>query len=304
MPKKHTYEYIKNYIEKLGYKLLDKVYENNRQKLTLETKEGYKCVIKFNNLVSGYTPRIFDKSNPYTIENIHKWIEINNKPFKLIDNIYSGNKEKKMLWKCNKCNSEWDMVWNNIITGSECPFCLGYRVNETNCLANKRPDISKEWHPILNGNLTPHNFTLYSETKVWWKCSKCGHEWSASIANRTNSNSGCPRCASSLGEKLIKEFLNKNYIKYLTQFIFSDCKYKKPLRYDFYLPDYNICIEYQGEQHYRAVNYWGGNKGFEIQQLKDNIKKEYCKNNNIVLLEIKYTDKDNIDEILFNKLIA
>lgn len=304
MPKKLTYEYVKNFIENLGYKLLDKEYVNNHKKLTLETKEGYKCVINFNNIASGYTPRIFDKLNPYTIENIHKWIDINNKSFKLISDIYYGSKEKKMIFKCDKCNSEWDMTWNNIVTGSDCPFCQGYRVNETNCLATKRPYIAKEWHPTKNGDLTSHDITWCSETKVWWVCLKCGHEWDALVSNRVSANSGCPKCASSLGEKLIKEFLDKFLINHITQFIFPDCKYKNPLRFDFYLPNYNLLIEYQGEQHYRPVDYWGGNDEFIVQQLKDQIKRDYCKNNNINLLEIKYTEIKNINGILYDKLVA
>lgn len=68
----------------------------------------------------------------------------------------------------------------------------------------------------------------------------------------------------------------------------------------FYLTDYNLAIEYQGEQHYRPIDYFGGKEKFEVQQKRDNIKRDYCKNNNINLLEIPYYK--NVEEELNNFL--
>jgi hypothetical protein len=64
------------------------------------------------------------------------------------------------------------------------------------------------------------------------------------------------------------------------------------------LPDYNICIEYDGIQHFESVDYFGGELGFINTQMRDNIKNEYCKNNNIKLIRIPYWDYENIDQIL------
>jgi len=69
-------------------------------------------------------------------------------------------------------------------------------------------------------------------------------------------------------------------------------KYKSLLYFDFYLPDYNICIEYDGEQHFRSIEYWGGDKQFEIIKLRDNLKSEYCKDNNINLLRLNFNESD------------
>ena len=92
--------------------------------------------------------------------------------------------------------------------------------------------------------------------------------------------------------------MEKYKIQYLPQHTFSNCKYRNILPFDFYLPNYNICIEYNGEQHYKPIEYFGGVKVFEIQLIRDNIKKEYCLNNNIPLLIISY--KENVEEILTN----
>ena len=70
------------------------------------------------------------------------------------------------------------------------------------------------------------------------------------------------------------------------------------------MPDYNIVIEYQGKGHYFVIDYWGGEEGFKSRQKCDAIKKEYCKANNITLLEIKYTNFDKIEEILKEQLLT
>ncbi|MBR5773443.1 MAG: zinc-ribbon domain-containing protein [Clostridia bacterium] len=61
-------------------------------------------------------------------------------------------------------------------------------------LAKLAPDIAKEWHPTLNGALTPENVSYKSNKKVWWKCQACGHEWQATV-NHRSSRRGCPECA-------------------------------------------------------------------------------------------------------------
>lgn len=62
-----------------------------------------------------------------------------------------------------------------------------------NSLAEKYPDVAKEWHPTKNGELTPWDVSRCSSVRVWWQCS-CGHEWDAVICDRVRSNSGCPYC--------------------------------------------------------------------------------------------------------------
>jgi len=74
----------------------------------------------------------------------------------------------------------------------------------------------------------------------------------------------------------------------------------RKLSFDFYLSDYNMCIEFDGEQHFKPVAYFGGDKRHEIQMKRDKIKNEYCKNNNINLIRIPYTKIKNITQILDN----
>ncbi len=118
------------------------------------------------------------------------------------------------------------------------------------------------------------------------------------------SGSGCPRCKESKGEKIISWFLNKKNIKYETQKTFPGCVDVNQLRFDFYIPEYNTCIEYNGIQHYEQVKCFGGKSYLIDRKNKDNIKYKYCKDNNINLLVIKYTDDKNISNIINNYILS
>ena len=100
--------------------------------------------------------------------------------------------------------------------------------------------------------------------------------------------SGCPKCSNSSGEKMVRLFLEENNIEYIQEKSFEGCKYKAPLRFDFYLPKHNMCIEFQGIQHYKPISLFNKHESFEVRQLRDNIKRQYCKEHGILLLEIKY----------------
>ena len=99
---------------------------------------------------------------------------------------------------------------------------------------------------------------------------------------------GCQICNESKGEKYIKNKLDKLNISYVPQKTFEGCKYKRLLPFDIYLPDYNVCIEYDGLQHDKSISTWGGEEYFKIIQKRDKIKNEYCEQNNIKLYRIKY----------------
>lgn len=115
---------------------------------------------------------------------------------------------------------------------------------------------------------------------------------------------GCPKCKSSKGELKILNFLEYMNIEYISEHKFHDCvsvKFK-PLPFDFYLPLLNICIEYDGQQHYKSISYFGGECGLKSTQTRDNIKTKYCNDNFIKLIRIAYFEFDNIEEILKREL--
>ena len=142
----------------------------------------------------------------------------------------------------------------------------------------------------LHNNIYDYSLVEYKNaySKIKITCKKHGvFEQTASHHSR---GAGCPNCKISKGELKIKNWLNMNKINYIQQYKFIDCKDKSPLPFDFYLPEHNMCIEYDGRQHYEIIKLWGGEEGFIDTKNKDNIKNTYCKNNKIKLLRIKYSE--------------
>lgn len=116
---------------------------------------------------------------------------------------------------------------------------------------------------------------------------------------------GCPMCKRSLGETKVSIFLDKYKIKYIKQYSITNeslfCS-NKNIVVDFYVIQYNLFIEYNGEQHYKPINAFGGEESFYKQQERDMALRQYCKEHNINLLEISYKEYNNIDDILKRKL--
>lgn len=100
------------------------------------------------------------------------------------------------------------------------------------------------------------------------------------------------------GEKIISNELNNRGIRFNTQQTFKDCSHIQTLRFDFYIPDLNTCIEYDGEFHYMQFDFTGGEKGLKKQQERDEIKNNYCKENSINLVRIPYFKKKEIPNII------
>lgn len=302
-----SYNEVKSYIESLGYTLISKEYKNTDTPIIICDKYGYYYTPLLYNLKIGQHPSAFQNSNIYTIQNIKLWCKLNNKPFQLISIEYKDS-HINLQWKClkNNCGEIFESTWAHVMSGNCCPYCAGKQVGLSNCLAIKRPDLLKQWHPTKNDNLTAYDVTKGSQKNIWWACTCCGHEWQATITSRRKIN-GCPRCGQSFGEICIDKILNKYNIIYQYNYRFKNCIYKRPLSFDFYLPQYNILIEYQGLQHYEPVDFAGqgikwANTQFKLNQKRDSIKRKYCLKNNIKLLEIPYWDFNNIEEIIKKEL--
>lgn len=146
----------------------------------------------------------------------------------------------------------------------------------------------------INGNKFDYSNVHYINmlTPITIICNK-GHEFKQVPQMHLFSFAGCPICASeckSKGEHLIRTYLKKHNVKFDEQKTFDGCKYKSKLLFDFYIPQLNTCIEYQGQQHYEPVHHFGGEEDFQARIIRDNIKREYCAKNKINLLEIKYNE--------------
>ena len=162
------------------------------------------------------------------------------------------------------------------------------------------PELLKDW----NDDRDPSNFTFGSDAKINWKCSKCGNIWKSQLKTRAISKYGCPKCSESKGEIKILEILISNNIIVEKQKRYEKCRYKKPLPFDFYLPTFNILIEYQGIHHYKShcKNFRHSKRycdeNLDLVAKKDKIKQNFCYRNNIRLIRIPYYRLDKIEDIL------
>ena len=107
----------------------------------------------------------------------------------------------------------------------------------------------------------------------------------------------------SAGEKRIYDYLQRKNIEFVWQKRFKDCKDKRELPFDFYLPKYNLIVEFDGEQHYKITGRFG-QENFDIIQKHDLIKNKYCANNNINIIRLTHDDLSNnmIEWMLDNEL--
>ena len=261
-----------------------------------------KCSIKKHGLIQSQA--IKERSLGYLYPELIKLYSKNNaiSIFKIYPNSHIKRK-----WICEeyKYKHEYMSMPNNIVSNySRCPYCTGKKIKiGFNDLASQYPEIAKEWHPTKNGDLKPTQVMSQSNKKAWWLCSKCKYEWFTTIAHRTINNRDCPNCCpKSKGEDKIKELLIKWNVNYIYNKRFNTCKNKRSLPFDFYLKDYNLLIEFQGEQHYNKVKYFGGECKFKQLQQHDKIKKQWTKSNGYNFLIIPYWEKNNIETILMQIL--
>lgn len=167
-------------------------------------------------------------------------------------------------------------------------------------------DVEKMFAQYGGKLLNKENYTGWSDKNLEVQCPKCGKPFNTSFyAFIKQHGQICDECSKtiSIGESKIKTYLDNNNIEYIQQKRFIDCKDINTLPFDFYLPRYNMCIEYNGQQHYMPIDYFGGEKHYESQIKHDKIKANYCSNNNINLLIIPYWDVGNIEDILNKELI-
>lgn len=209
---------------------------------------------------------------------------------------------KKVWWICNE-NHEWQSkISDRTANNSGCPYCLNKKVSSTNSLSFLFPEISKEFHPFKNKSLTANDFIGGAHSKIWWKCSKNNnHEWFAEINSRTSNGRGCPFCFFNKNELITYNILNKLFNNsVISQYVLNieivdsfKNKIRNNIRIDFAVQHDNsfIFIEYNGRQHYEPVNFGklSDEEAFKIhcnQKIRDEWLRNYCKDNDIVLIEI------------------
>lgn len=227
-----------------------------------------------------YIPQSNEEKNK---EFITKAIKIHGNKY-VYDKTKYISMRKKIIITCPTHGDFTQIASSHIIHKQNCPICAKTKLN-TAKLIGRFKNVHKDKYDYSKVEYTGKS------CYVNIICKKHGV-----FSQRYDSHSkghGCHRCSESIGETTIKNFLLCKVFKFEQQKTFNECKHIKLLPFDFYLPEFNVCIEYNGLQHYKAVDYWGGMEGLKKQKLRDKIKMEYCKNNNIPLIIIKYNDDIN-----------
>lgn len=116
----------------------------------------------------------------------------------LTPEMVSCGQKKQVWWQCEK-GHEYKAAIYSRVNGTGCPYCAGRKVLVGfNDLGTLLPELSLEWHPTLNGALTPAKVTRGSKKQVWWQCRE-GHVWKAAVYSRTRKRAaGCPVCAGKV----------------------------------------------------------------------------------------------------------
>lgn len=308
---KYTLEKAKKIFAKKGLKLLAEKYESATTNMPFvcskhpEKGIQYRSLSAINNTnTPGCKYCGYEQSKEKQIDK-SLYEEMNqvfaNNQLQLIDTEYRGVKE----WYHCKClnNPSHGVVLKRYTDvkhlNQGCPKC-GYE----KLIEARRKPISY-YKDIVESNGYIFKEIKYNHrnegcTEIYFTCPKHSQHGIQMKTVGKIKEQGCFYCSESKGEAKIRQALTSRNIKYISQKWFKDLRGigDNPLSYDFYLLEYNILIEFQGIQHEKPIDIFGGEKQFQIQQEHDKRKRDYAENNNYKLLEIWHYEIDCIDEII------
>ncbi|MCH5156568.1 MAG: hypothetical protein J1G02_01675 [Clostridiales bacterium] len=220
-----------------------------------------------------------DKDKIFVSDNkklMREWDWDKNNELGLFPDKLTYKSSKKVWWKCSKCGYEWEAKILNRANGRKCPLCSNkVVVNGKNDLVTTHPQLASEWHPTLNGELTPDKVTYGANKKVWWVCSQ-GHEYQATI-NHRSGGTNCPICNSgrqtSFAEQAFYYYIKKLYPDTINRYteVFDN-----RMELDIYIPSRRLAIEYDGV-------FWHKKE----KRAREEIKYQICQKQNIKLIRIK-----------------
>lgn len=169
------------------------------------------------------------------------------------------------------------------LQGNGCPICASKKTG-MRCRTTQQEFLDKA--TSIHGAKYDYSSAKYVDayTKVNIICPKHGQFQQKPVYHLMGC--GCPKCNASKGETFIRAFLSSHQIEFYEQYTFEKCRHKAKLRFDFFIPKWSVCIEFDGLQHKKPRTYWGGQPIFEETQKRDRIKNEFCGNNGIHLIRL------------------
>jgi hypothetical protein len=283
-------EKAKRFYSNCNYDYSKAVYKNNSTKVTVI------CPIHkefFPNARDHYEGKASCPKCAGIFKDTEEWVEevIRCNPDNQYDysnTVYQGTGKKVTIF-C-KTHGSFEQTPGAHLRGQGCPKCWEERRGKS--LRISKEEFLKRSFEMHNGKYSYEkvDFECLTKEDIEIYCTDCKRYFFRN-AYRHMHGVGCPDCILSNNENYIKYFFERNNIDFIQQKKFDDCRGKRnKLPFDFYLPVYNVLIEYQGKQHFQLVERFG-EEAFKAVQITDKIKKEYCLKNNILLFEITYLEK-------------
>ena len=295
MPKKLTQEEFQfRVLNKLGtdYKVLGQYINKNTKIQMIHYKCGNIFLKRPHDIMSKNSGCPYCNGNQKAKYN-EKWVIQNTfYPYKYITG-YTKMSEKCTFY-CQNCKTFFSQSPSRLIN---------QRIFGCNC----QPTKKKTHQDFINqlGEECLKEFEIItqyinSDTKIHFKHKNCNTTFEITPYQfiKKHNKKYCPICyyKKSKGQIRINRFLEQNHFVFQKEFIFPDLPQK---RFDFYLPELQSCIEYDGAQHFYPITFFGGEESFRKQQESDKIKNQYCIKNHIKLFRIPYTDFEYINKILY-----
>lgn len=206
------------------------------------------------------------------------------------------NNKTYIRYRCHT-HGEHSMRILNFLFGKGCPDCQ--HNNARDRFKFNKDEILRKISDCGGELLNPEDYINNRRRNLKVKCPSCGNVFNTSLVLFTqHGGQVCNKCKSSesIGEMRIRMYLEEKGLKFIQEHWFRDCRDIKPLPFDFYVPERNMVIEFDGRQHFEDTGYFS--YGIEKTQEHDKIKNQYCKDNGIDLIRIPYTQINHIDEIL------
>lgn len=209
-------------------------------------------------------------------------------------------------------HGEHTMKYGNLISGKHCPDCAhpkSQKIKDCNPMVKQYPKNKLTKEEVIHrvetcgGKvLNPEDYMNLRERNLDITCPRCGQVFTTSLALFTQHGGQlCNDCCGkqSVGELRIQKYLESHNISFIPEHCFIDCRDVKPLPFDFYLDSLNIAIEFDGSQHFcSGKKFFHKSYNFDTVKKHDDIKTNYCKENQIKLIRIPYWQIDKIDKIL------
>lgn len=233
-----------------------------------------------------------DTGCPKCSGNMHKNTDIfKQEVYDLVGDEYTVegsyiNAKTKIKLKHRFCGNTFEVTPDNFLRGSRCPFEKGIRISQKESMGLSQfkarvKELYGDSYEILSNYKN-------NRTKIKVKHKKCGNIFLIA-PNHILSGEGCPYCKSSKGEISVMYVLKEYYGMKETEDFYHGYVLQNKLHLDFYLPSFDLAIEYDGAQHYRPVDWFGGKASFDKQKKRDKLKDQYCKDHGIKLIRIPYT---------------